>query len=117
MPLTPQQFKAPSGELEEEWFPLGDIDDRLTAFITEATAKVTDLDDDDQDLAAEGWVYYRAYKAIRMRLSSEAAKLTMDSGKTAREIAKHQIEQFQSEERRWRGVYDRYAVTQSVCVR
>lgn len=117
MAITPQQFIAPQGELEREWYPLGDLDDRLQWWVSNAMLAVADVDAADQDIAAEAHVYIAAYRKAEQIQAAKPKRLTIDSGKTEAERDTELIRQFQIARGRWQSVLGDYVATQSRTIR
>lgn len=78
--LTIDDLKQPIGELDESLFPDGNIDTLLAGWLDQAANQVNaaaGIATADQDDAAAGWVYYRAYTQIADRLASQAESITV----------------------------------------
>ncbi len=108
MSLSAEQLKAPQGELEESFFPLGDLGDRLDAWLAEANARVGSLASAIRDSAAKAYVYYRAFDAIQLRLSTEPASVSLDSGKTERTYTRDQIAELRRRRDEYRAEFNSY---------
>lgn len=72
--LTIDDLKYPGGEMQDVMFPDGDIDDALTAWLSEATSLTTDNE------AAEHYVYYRGYNAIANRIAATPSSVNSTTG-------------------------------------
>lgn len=99
MPLTAADLIAPKGEIELSLFSGEDVaalDARLQSYLTEAYTKLGTLTlpaGTDLDEAARAYGYYRAYKAVHLRMSSTAATATIE-GEASRTFLASQIATF-----------------------
>jgi hypothetical protein len=90
MAITSADLLAPLGDIEPSFFPSDDpaaLDARLNAYIAdgEAQAAAAQVPEVNTDAAVEAWAYYRAYKAIWLRLSEAPSSLSMiDQGSRSR---------------------------------
>lgn len=90
MSLEPTQLIAPEGEIEPAMFPTDTAEQlahRVQAYITAGTEKASadGVDAGDLDDAARAWAYYRAFRAVFVRLSATPSSITLnDQGGTAR---------------------------------
>src|ERR1051325_1922252 len=101
MSVRIEQLKAPSltepentGEIEPAWFPEGTVDVYLQAYISDGVARAASLPEGEQDAAVIAWAYYRAFKAIHLRFSSDPSEWTFDSGRTRGKFTAEQIAEF-----------------------
>lgn len=116
MSVTPQQLKTPQGELEPEWFPLGDIDGRLNAWLDEATARVANLSASIRDASIKAYCYWKAYEAIYRRMLASPKAITVDSGKTESEYDVRQMMAFGQLADRYQTEFQGYFQTSSSSV-
>ncbi|HEY7234904.1 MAG TPA: hypothetical protein VH539_12190 [Gemmatimonadaceae bacterium] len=90
MSITPADLLAPVGEIEPSFFPSDDdatLEARLQAYIDDGEAQAANaaVPDEGTDQAVEAWAYYRAYKAIWLRLSEAPSSLSFtDQGSRSR---------------------------------
>lgn len=71
--LEPDDLILPAGELSNDYFPLGDLDDQLVGWLAIAVEKVeanSAIDTARHDNAAAAYVYYRAYDYIANLLAA-----------------------------------------------
>jgi hypothetical protein len=79
--LTIDDLEQPLGELDASLFPSGDIDNLVTAWLSQAITMVeanTGIATTDQAAAAAAWVYYRAYTQIADRFANTAQTIMVD---------------------------------------
>jgi hypothetical protein len=99
VPLTGSDLIAPKGEIETALFPAEDsaaLSLRLQGYLDEAYAKLSTLvlpDGVDVDDAAQSYAYYRAYKAVHLRMSASAASAQIE-GEASRTFLASQIATF-----------------------
>lgn len=65
--MEPGSFIEPEGMLSEGMFPGGDVEELVTAWLTDAEART------DDEAKQRAWVYYRAYTSIADRLNAGLA--------------------------------------------
>lgn len=107
--LEPTQLIAPEGEIEPAMFP-GDsptaLADRVQAYITAGTDKATadGVAAGDLDAAARAWAYYRAFRAVFVRLSASPSSVSLaNQGGSSRTTS--QISEFAALAEGWRTDY------------
>ena len=73
MPLTPTDFTPPEGDLKEQMFPdRQNLTDAIQGWINAAnTALSGELSGAALDDGVEAWVYWKAYRDVYLRMSSE----------------------------------------------
>ena len=69
MAVTAADLKLPKGELQPAWFPDGDLDTSIAAWIA-AVDLGSIAAGEDQDRATTAYVYSRAYRTVAGRLAS-----------------------------------------------
>lgn len=110
MPPIAGDFLAPKGEIEPGFFPKDSgstLAERINEYITQATAKIDDLDVDpaeiDVDAAIEALVYVRLYDAILLRIGNTPDTSIADEGGVRYSAA--QITIFEGKRAEWAGAY------------
>lgn len=81
--LATDDLIQPAGELSNDIFPLGDLDDQLTGWLTVAVEKVegnSAIDTARHDTAAAAYVYYRAYDYIAGLLGAQPTSQSEGDG-------------------------------------
>ncbi len=104
MPVTKADLKAPKGEIEPAWFPAGDVDDRLDAYIADGEARAASVAESVRDAYVKAWAYHRAYKAVHMLLSGGPGEVKLDSGRTNYKYSPEQIAAFAARADYWFGI-------------
>ena len=97
--VTPADLVAPKGELEASLFPKEDIaasGGRLEQYLSEVNGS---------DEAKKAYAYYRAYRAVYVRMSSTPIRASLDD-QGSREFDKGQADRFLALSEEWRAVYD-----------
>lgn len=90
MAITPADLTAPLGDIEPSFFPnddAGALTTRLQTYITDGTARANGagVSAAQLDAAVKAWSYYRAYRAIWLRLSEAPGSVSLtDQGSKAR---------------------------------
>ena len=88
--LTADDLIQPAGELSNDFFPLGDLDDQIEGWLTAAVAKVegnSDIASTRHDDAAAAYVYYRAYDYIAKLLQAQPTQQSEGDGAISVTIA------------------------------
>ena len=84
MSVTAADLLSPSGDLVPSLFPsdsTGALTSRLTAYLAEGETKASGISDlADRDRATLHWGYYRAYKAVHVRMSGDPLTSGLASG-------------------------------------
>jgi C4-type Zn-finger protein len=99
VPLTGADLIAPKGEIELALFPGEDsavLQVRLQGYLDQAYTQLDALtfpDTTDLDQAASAYAYYRAYKAVHLRMSASAATASIE-GEASRSFLASQIATF-----------------------
>jgi hypothetical protein len=91
MAVDGTQLISPVGEIDPSLFPSdgeNELPERLDAYLLEAEGKVTGVSDEGK----KAWAYYRAYRAIYIRLSSTPSARFDDQGEVR--YSDKQIENF-----------------------
>lgn len=88
MALSASDFTEPDGELRADMFP--GVDDLeasggyLETWISDAQSELSNssasLTTSEEDDAKEAWVYYRAYKSVWLRLTTNPHQADLDDG-------------------------------------
>ena len=98
--LTAADLIAPKGEIEKSLFPGEDaaaLELRLQSYLDQAYAKLDTLTtlpaSIDVDEAAQSYAYYRAYQAVHLNMSRQAATASID-GEASRSFLASQIATF-----------------------
>lgn len=107
MSLTPNDFIAPTGKLQDNSFPAGDLLPNVIIWLNQAGTKLENIDAVFHEAAKTDWVYYRAYSHIADRLASEPDSAEVDDVK--RTISKERIQYFQKLAEEHRQRYENYA--------
>jgi len=99
--LTDADLIAPKGEIEKSLFPGEDAAQlglRLQGYLDDAYAKLDSLttlpDSVDVDEAARSYAYYRAYNAVFLNMSRQAATASIE-GEASRSFLASQIATFE----------------------
>ena len=69
MTIIAADLKIPTGELQPAWFPDGDLDTSITAWLAEVDLGAIAAGE-DQDRATRAYCYARAYRTVAGRLAS-----------------------------------------------
>ena len=69
MTIAAADLKIPKGELQPVWFPDGDLDTSIAAWLAEVDLGAISAGD-DQDRATRAYCYARAYQTVAGRLAS-----------------------------------------------
>lgn len=92
MALKRSDFTEPDGELRSDMFPGvtdleatgGYIDTWLNDAQSEVDASSASLSSSEEDQAKEAWVYYRAYRSVWLRLTTNPHQADLDDGGSLR---------------------------------
>lgn len=99
MAVVPADLRAPKGEIEPAFFPKEDeaaLDARLSAYIEAATAALpAGLAAETADAGVTAYAYYRAFRAVWLRLSAAPSSMSFnDQG--SRSFTASQIDNFRA---------------------
>lgn len=104
--LTITDLQQPTGELDSDMFPLGNIDILLSGWLAQAETKVTDFSIATQNDAAAAWVYYRGFSAIAQRLAATPSSKSVDSGAVTVSTSADQRKYFDTLAKYWFDIFN-----------
>ncbi len=88
--LTIADLILPDGELDNTYFPNGDLDVQIDGWLSKATSRVeanSYIAASSHNDAAEAWVYYMAYGHIANRIAAMPNTVSVGSGEVVRTYA------------------------------
>lgn len=83
MTISPGDLRSPTGDLGDSLFPgesSSDLETRLGGYLDEGYAKADDAGvtlEADKDELATAWAYYRAYRAVYVRMLNAPSSVEM----------------------------------------
>lgn len=110
--LLPEALIAPTGELQEGFFPDGNLltyaNEWLVQGYTQAT--VAQISDTYRDFAAKSYAYYLAYRHVADRLAAEPNSVSVDAAASvSKSVGRDRIAYFQGLARQHLEDFHRYA--------
>jgi hypothetical protein len=107
--LQPADLIEPSGRLQVNLFPDGDIVTKVTAWLAVAYTKLSGVTPGLADAAAEAYAYHLAYSHVADRLAGEPNSVSVDSAaNVSKAVGQDRIAYFQSLAQKYLDEYENY---------